>query len=198
MVDTVRSYSDLTGTLFADGQGNGEITAQDMRDLIATAWSLSGWGSYEDTQYSSGSPWQPTPGQWNSMPNNAGNSITSQVPLDVSSFYDESTGKITGRNGDGLAITAEFIAVPTSPTTTFLDFAFNIGGSLGPLGDGRIYQRTLSFPKGQGEARVHSFTVVGFTLDTWETNGALLQVYPTASVSIYKQRLVVSRTHRAR
>lgn len=36
MVDTARSKTILLSTLFADGQGVGEITPQDMRDLIVS------------------------------------------------------------------------------------------------------------------------------------------------------------------
>lgn len=36
MVDTVRTKSALLASLFQDGQANGSITAQDMRDLIVT------------------------------------------------------------------------------------------------------------------------------------------------------------------
>lgn len=36
MVDTVRTFSELQDTLFADGQAAGSITPQDLRDLILT------------------------------------------------------------------------------------------------------------------------------------------------------------------
>jgi len=159
---------------------------------------ITGWANFGDTQYTSGSPWQPTADQWTNVPNNGLDVITSQTPLDVTAFYDTVTSKITGRNLDGLLITVEFIGTPTTATATFLDTAFFIGGGLGPLGDGRIYQRTLSFPKGQGVPRVHSFTVAGYTLGTWETNGAIFQMNPTAALDIYKVRYVLTRTHKAR
>lgn len=159
---------------------------------------LTGWAEYTDTQYTSGSPWQPTPATWNDVPNNAGSKIETQMPLDITKMYDGATGKILGRNGDGLSITVEFIAKPTTATATFMDFAFFIGNNLGPLGDGRIYQRTLSFPKGQNVERVHSFNVDGYTLGTWEANGAKFQINPTNAVDIYKLRYVLTLNHKAR
>lgn len=159
---------------------------------------VTGWADYSDTEYTEGSPWEPTVDQWNNVPIDALSKIESQLPPDVSEFYNAASGKILGRNGDGLLITAEFIAKPTTATTTYMDVAFFIGNSLGPLADGRIYQRTLSFPKGQNVARVHSLTVGGFTLDTWETNGAIFQMNPTAAVDVYKARLVLTRTHKAK
>lgn len=160
--------------------------------------SFSGWADYGDTQYTSGSPWLPTVATWNNVPNNAGASLEAELPIDVSEFYDSATGKITGRNGDGLSLTVECVVTPTTAAATYLDMAFFIGGGLGPLGDGRIYQRTLSFPKGQGVARVHSFNVDGYTLGTWQANGAIFQMNPTATIEVYAIRYVLTRTHKAR
>lgn len=158
----------------------------------------TGWGDYTDTQYTDLSPWNPTIGMWNDVPNNALSIIESQKPIDVTTFYDPATGKILGRDGDGVSITVEFIARPTTATATLVEVAFFIGGSLGPLGDGRIYQRTISFPKGQGVIKPESFNVDGYTLGTWQANGAKLQVNNSAAVDIFKIRYVVTRTHKAR
>jgi hypothetical protein len=160
--------------------------------------AYTGWGDYADTQYTEVSPWQPTTGIWEDVPNNALSAIEVQKPLDISTFYDPITSTILGRNGDGLSLTVEFIAKPTTSSTTFLDVAFFIGGSLGPLEDGRIYPRLMSFPKGQGEARPLSFNVDGFTSGTWEANGAKVQMKTNAAIDIYKIRYVLTREHKAR
>lgn len=158
----------------------------------------TGWGDYVDTQYVDLSPWNPSVGTWNDVPNNAGVKNETQIPIDVSTFYDPVSGKILGRNGDGVSITIEFIARPTTLATTFVEVAFFIGGGLGTLGDGRIYQRTISFPRGRGVIKPESFNVDTYMLGTWQANGAILQVNPSAAVDIFKIRYVITRTHKAR
>ncbi len=150
----------------------------------------TGWGDYADTEYTSVSPFVPTVDTWVPLPNNALAGPRSQEP-DGIEFYTD--GKITGRNGDAILITAELTATPTSSTETFLDIAINIGGAIG-----RIYPQTLSFPKGQGQARNLHFTVGAYTLDTWEANGGQVEVRTNAGVNIYNIRYVITRTHEAR
>lgn len=151
----------------------------------------SGWAQYSDTVYTSGSPFSVVGGVDTVVPNNAGAVIDSQKPTDVVTFYDGAV--ITGRNGDDIIITIDMVAVPTSAGTTTIEFWFDIGGSIGEL-----YRQILTFPKGVGVMRPINFTVLGYTLDTWETNGATVYVRTNDACDLYNIRYVISRNHKAK
>lgn len=51
MVDTVRTLAQLRAATFADGQGAGAITPQDMRDFVVSLGSLSGIVNVKDFPY---------------------------------------------------------------------------------------------------------------------------------------------------
>lgn len=165
----------------------------DLSEAEAGTGPDTGWEDIVDGQYTSGSPFQPSTSSWTAIDFDSITRRNSQVPADVGSFFDDATSTITGRNGDGISITLEFTAKPTTATVTYLDVAFDIGGGIG-----RIYPRTITFPKGQNQERIVSFNVDGYTLDTWEQNGAAIVFNPNAAIDIFGCRVVVTRTHRAR
>lgn len=102
-------------------------------------------------------------------------------------------GVITGRNGDGILITVDCKVKPTNANTNYVEFWFDIGGSVGEL-----YRRIISFPKGNGVERAINFTVSGYTLDTWQANGAKVFVEADNTADIYDIRFVITRTHKAK
>jgi hypothetical protein len=157
--------------------------------VAAASWT--GWGNYVDTQYTSGSPQLIAADTDTLVANNAGSVIESQLPADVTSFYDGSV--ITGQNGDALLITIDAKVVPTSANTTYIEFWFDIGGSIGEL-----YRRPITFPKGQGEIRTMVISTGVYTLDTWEGNGATVYCRANGTASLYDVRYVITRTHKAR
>lgn len=152
----------------------------------------TGWADYADTQYTEGSPFEILGDTDYDLPNNGGIARISQAPSGVV-LYDPSEQKITGRNGDGVLITVDCKVKPTSAGTTYVEFWFDIGGAVGEL-----YRRPLTFPKGNGVERPVNFTVSGYTLDTWEANGAQARVRANGPADIYDIRYVVTATHRAR
>lgn len=162
-----------------------------LNSTIDIANDNTGWAQYQDTQYSSGSPFSLAANTDTILPNNAGSVIDSQKPSDITTFYDGSV--ITGRDGDGIIITVDFTAVPTNVNTTTLEVWFDIGGAVGEL-----YRRIITFPKGNGIARPVNFTVLGYTLGTWETNGATVYVNANNTCDVYGMRYVIARSHKAR
>ena len=150
----------------------------------------SGWGNYSDTQYTSGSPFSISANTDTVIPNNRGSVLEGEVPRDVGTFYDGSV--ITGRSGDSISITVDLKLLPTSRSTTIAEFWFDIGGSVG-----EIYRRIVTFPKGDGVARPVDFTIAGYTLGTWEANGATVYVRTNGTAGMYDIRYVIHRNHRA-
>jgi hypothetical protein len=160
----------------------------DEIDRFTHEWQ--GWAEYRDSQYTSGSPFTFSNNTWTDLPNNGLLGPKTQLPTGID-LYDGT--HLTGRLNDGIVLTVEFTGMPTTGTLTYLDIAIDIGGSIG-----RIYNRTLEFPKGQGVARTESFTVFAYTLDTWTANGGKIVVNSNAALSMYDVRYVISRQYRAR
>lgn len=162
----------------------------------------TGWGNYQDQQYTSGSPFSVSADTDTILPNDSGSSIETQLPNDVSSFvtvvdrgtsglaYDHS--KINGKNGDGIAFTIDFKCTPTNQNTTYLEMWVNIGGSIGEL-----FRQSFSFPKGAGVTRNIAATTAAYTLDTWETNGATVYINANGPCTVYDIRFLIHRTHKA-
>jgi len=150
----------------------------------------TGWGAYQDTAYSQGSPQALSANTITALENNKGITIESQKPVDVDTFYDGTV--VTGRDGDGLSLTLECTVEPLSGTNTYFEIWLDIGGSVGVL-----YPRTIPFVKGVAAYSINvSFSA--YTLATWQANGATVYVRSNTACSIYNTRYVLTRTHRAR
>jgi len=186
MVDTVRTIAEIQA-LLADNT-TGAISAQDVRDMLVSL-DDTGWGSYADTVYTEASPFSVAEATDTVVPNNAGTKIETHKPRDVATFYNGAT--ITGRNGDGIIVSVVLKAKPTSVAAQSMDFWFDIGDGIG-----RIFPHIEGFPKGNGIERPINFSISGYTLDTWESNGATLYVSADGPIEIYDISYVITRTHR--
>lgn len=165
--------------------------ASALNTMFGELFGRTGWGDYADTQFTEASPFSVVGGVDTLVPNNKGQVIETQKPTDVTTFYDGAV--ITGRNKDGILITIDLKAKPTAAGTSIIDFWLDIGGTVG-----RLYQRPVTFPKGVGVERPISFSISGYTLNTWEANGARLYCNADAAVDLYDIRYVITRTHKAR
>lgn len=174
-------------------------TADRVGSLLEALAGRTGWIDYVDTQYTSGTPLSLTADTDTLLPNNAGTVVSSNAPKNGSTaltLYDGNV--ITGREGDGLSITLDFKALPTSGAATYLEVWFDItGGSGTPTALANLYKRLITFPKGSGEERPVNFTVATYSLDTWEANGAVVKLRSNGPVSIYDIRFILHRTHKS-
>lgn len=157
-----------------------------------TAYSAyTGWATYVDTTYTSGSPFSVSADTNTVLPNDAGTTIETQKPVDVATFYDGSV--ITGRNGDNLDIMIYFKATP-SAANQYLDMWVDIGGAVGEL-----YRQTFSFPRGAGVERGILYALPSaYTLGTWEANGGTVYVRSNASLTLHSINFNFDRSHKAR
>ena len=190
-VDVVDDDSNLNREEGALYLNNGElkIGTQSVTKTVRTDKD-TGWASYIDGQYSSGSPFTVSANTDTVLPNNAATVINGQIPTDVTAFYSDN--KITGRSGDNLDIMIYFKAVP-SATSQWLDIWIDIGGSIGEL-----YRHTFSFPKGAGTSRGILYSLSSaYTLDTWETNGGTVYIRSNASLDVYGVNFNFDRSHKA-
>jgi hypothetical protein len=163
-------------------------TELNFADLIDSFYHAEdpGWADYADSQYTAASPFSISADTDTAVPNDALNGPKTYEPTPP--LYDASTQKILGRNGETLLITLDCKVVPQSGAATWIDFWFDIGGSVGEL-----YRRISSFPKGSGVARNITLTTFVYTLDTWEANGADVLCRSNGPCNIYDIRYVIAR-----
>jgi len=162
-----------------------------LNSMFSILFGRTGWASYNDTQYSEGSPFVLPANTDTTLPNNAGTIVDHQKPVDVASFY--SNGLITGRDGDALDVMVYFKAKPSAVEQS-MDVWIDIGGSVGEL-----YRQTFSFPKGAGvELGILYALPSAYTLNTWETNGGSVKISSASTVQIYNIVFNFDRTHKAR
>lgn len=171
--------------------------ASALNAMFSELFGRTGWGDYVDTQYTSVSPFQLVTGVVRSLPNNKGTVIETQLPTDVTTFYDGTV--ITGRNGDGILITVDFKATPRAAGTNELEIYLDITGGTGtPANLAKLYPRQITFNKGVGVEKPINFTTSAYTLNTWEANGGVFKIVANGACDIYDIRYVLTRTHKAR
>ncbi|MGB5943797.1 MAG: hypothetical protein WBG71_13020 [Leeuwenhoekiella sp.] len=184
--------TDLDAFYYYDGSVWAEVGSA---AVASNANDYTGWADYVDTQYTSAAPFTgitTTPARV-SLPNNAGIIQDGQKPVDISTFYDSTTGTITGRDGDGVNIVIEFKARPTNTNIPRITVAIDIGGAVG-----EIYKRDFILSKGAGVEHFYLSSFNAYTLNTWEANGGTVKISSTFPVEVYDIRYIVTRTHRAR
>lgn len=170
-------------------------SADSLSNYVATAKrdSATGWENYTDTTYTSANPFTLTANDTVRFPLSCGSVINSQGPLGGQPMFDCTDSSIVGRNGDGIIYTIDFVAKPTSPSTTTLDVWIDIGGGVGIL-----YDRLSTFPKGQNIERTIVVSTAAYTLDTWEANGGKIYIVANGACEIYNMRILLHRIHVAR
>ena len=177
----------------------GANTALRVGTLFERIVTKNGWASYVDNVHVDlGSAQVLVTDTDTVLNNNAGTVVDSQKPYDITEFYNGTTKKIIGRNGDNLDLMIYFTAVPTAPNQ-YVDIWIDITAGVGtPVNLANLYRQTFSFPKGSGVERGILYALPSaYTLDTWEANGGVVYVRSNAPLSIYNINYNFDRTHKA-
>lgn len=168
-----------------------------LNNMFTDLFGSSGWVSYNDTQYTAGSPLVVTQGTDVAFPNNAGTVISSQIPLGLTpaDLYDNGRIQIPTAGDyfvDALAFTASGSSISSS---------FRISLDISPLADGSnvIYGNPIVMTKAANTAERFNIPINYFGLTTFKANGGLLKIEAvTGDISVYDTILVRSRVHKAR
>jgi len=186
MVDTVRTEAELQ-TIFADGQAEGAITPQDVRDLVVSSPYLANqaWDFHLDGTYTVGSPRTILAGIRTQVTidgtgEDTGHPETTHGP--ANHFWDVTLNKLVpnGLNNFGmvrLAFTGQSTAAPTNRFEVELD----VGGGAFPV----IYQQTGVFAKGAGSPQYFNFVIPLFSGADFQTNGGTFYVTPLADATFW-------------
>lgn len=198
MVDTVRTQQDLLAR-FADGQGAGAITPQDMRDLIISTVGQTGWADYQDTAYSEASPQSLTANTNNVLEINGAVAQNQEVPVGVSSLWDSVENKILPVNaGSSLLVTLEFEIARASGTGRWeFESFFDIGLVDGESNPVKLYPRSIAVDNGS-DFKTQTFSTGMYCLDTFVANGGKVIINPEINAQVYKARIVVNVLSRGR
>lgn len=194
MVDTVRSMAQLLAA-FADGQGAGAITPQDLRDLIVSSIGQTGWADYTDDQYTDASPQALAANTVSTVEINGATSQVQELPFAITSLWDGTNDEIPITTpGTSLIVTFETTIRRASGTGRW---EFDIWIDIGLPGDIRLYPRTIAIDNGDNDKSI-TFTTGVYCLDTWAANGGQIKINPEIAAEIHSSRIVVHHLHRGR
>ena len=183
------------GTVANDGTGDTlRVSFDKVNDNFDEAYNFTGWEQVKDTVYTSGSPLIINTGVVGKILNNGGTIVNTQIPSDVTTFWNTTTNKIKAfNNGDAYTLSLRFKA-SMNIANGIADIDINIGGSLN-----QISSETILFSKGSGVVQNFDIDLSYFTGTTFIANGGTIEVTPVnGNISIYDIVLVFFRTHKAR
>ena len=207
MVDTVLTEAELL-TLFRDGQGNQQLSAQDMRDYIVSAKYLNGmgWEFHLDGQYTVGSPRALTAGVGGPL-NDGRHQITidgafgdfghPSVGHTNGHFWSTATNQVNATALNHFAIgRVSFTAYSDSDTTNKFEFEIDVTAGSFPV----IFQETGVFAKGAGVAneQTFNFTIPLFVGPEFLANGAKGFITPESDATFHTFAITIARVYIAR
>lgn len=180
MVDTVRTESELQ-TIFADGQAEGAITPQDVRDFVVSSPYLAnqGWEFVFDSAYTVGSP-RTILASARTQVTIDGLTETSAHPVGAS-FWNTTTNKLipNGVNNFGMVRLA-FTGQSTAASVNRFEVELDAGGAF-PI----IYQQTGVFAKGAGNPQNFNFIIPLFSGADFQANGGTFYITPLADATFW-------------
>ena len=185
MVDTVRTEAELQ-VIFADGQAEGAITPQDVRDLVVSSPYLAnqGWDFHFDGTYTEAARRTILAGVRTQMTIDgaSGDFGHPAVAHNGNHFWNTSTNKLipNGLNNFGMvrvALTAESTSAPTNRFELELD----VGGGTPPV----IYSQTAVFAKGAAVLQHFNFIIPLFSGSDFQANGGTFYITPLADATFW-------------
>jgi hypothetical protein len=155
-----------------------------------TIKAQTGWANYSTTTYTSASPFSIAPASTVTLPNNANNSIITDLPLGVTAFYNGTTNKITPASiGDSYIVNIRFKA-KTTTNNDYLTLYIDIGSG------SQINAEAKQFLKGANTEQAFNFTLPIFTLATFVSNGGLIKIISNAgTISVYDITYFITRNY---
>lgn len=184
MVDTIRTEADLKNNIFPDNQAVGSITAQDMRDLVASTRYLQplGWQFRFDSQYHTGNRQTldsglPVVPAKITFTDNVGEDL--RYPSNFPEVWDSTNQKLvipTFLNGFGI-VRLSLFAEYSGGTTPHIEVQIDVGSDpIAPAGGGTasniIYTDTQTFARASGDPQSFNWIIPLFGGGDFVANGA--------------------------
>lgn len=187
--------------LYTDFQDNtqGLITAQDMRNFVASVQNISGqgWAAYYDSTYTDISPRTVSAGVRTKVTIDSSTAIETELPYDVvegnGTFWNNTTNKFLPQNiGDFYVMRFQFKAkAPNTPMEIATEVEIPAAGV---SGTNVIYTHDVTVSKGNNVTHGFSYIIPLFNLDV--SAGAEFYITPSDTASFWDFGLIVSRLYR--
>jgi len=190
---TPRTEADLLENFFQDGQGNNSITAQDMRDFVASTryFQPLGWEFRFDSEYGDGVGMNNPPNTllaptWEKVTFTANTGEDLRYPLTFPEIWDNTNQKLILKdetpgsefsfaNGFGI-VRLSCLGSYTGGTIPHIDLEVDVGTDPVAIGGGTdsnvIYQDSSSFAKGTGLTQAFNWIIPLFAGTDFVNNGA--------------------------
>lgn len=193
MADTKRTRADLLTALFQDGQAEGSITPQDIRDLIVSMETINGgfWEFWLDSQYTVSSKLAISAGVRTQVTCDGLLNNQFKPSFHNHNFWNTSTNKIEPvLEGDFLDIRFAISGNSVSASANDFFVEVDVGGSAGV-----IYADNEVFHKGTAD---QSFNIIMplFVGSDFATNGGTVYITPTNDINIWQSAFTISRTYK--
>ena len=193
----VQIIADINSKLTTNG--NGDISGADVNeittDMFDTVNSYTGWAQYGDSTYTSGSPLAVNNARVKYTNDGlASTTVKTQLPSDVTDFWNASTNKITPQNAFDFYILRIDFKAKMNSANGFGVLQLDIGGGIG-----LITERTLSFPKGTSVETTFNISFPVYTGTTFLANGGELYFDTTAgsdNMDVYDLTVVIDRLYK--
>ena len=195
--DSVNIYVESGGLRIVDGtESDGYVLTSDASGNAD--WQANdpgtGWASYNDDSYTSGSPFVITAGDTTKIPFFWTSAVTPQLPTGVDSLFNRADTTIRGFNGDAYTVRVSFTA-QASNASGYGVLLFDIGNGTPVI----ISEQVFRFPKGSGIDHPFSFTTSLFAGSTFESYGCQIKILAgTGNISMHDFNYVITRTHKAK
>lgn len=172
--------SSITGNEVLPIVQNGETKKVAINTISGTNF---GWGRYDDTQYTAGSPYSFTSTPF-IVPNNAGNII------DNTDFTFYSSGKLRAENENDVYVITIAFKAQISNANGYMDLYLEGG-------NGTPYDRikdTITFPKGANTEHTFAKTFQYYADEDVITNGLSIKIDSSHSGNIHDVIYFIQRT----
>lgn len=166
-----------------------------LNTMFSELFGRTGYVTYNDTQYTVGSPLVIAEGVTVALPNNSLGNLVDQLPTGVTALYN-GTRLVSNDNRAAYMIRISFTASNSSQTGSY-----ELTVDISAAGDGSnpILSRSGSFIRGANNPQPISYSELYFSRETFVTNGALIRFTSLAGItSIYNVVYVIAKIHKGR
>lgn len=148
---------------------------------------ILGWGSYKDGQYTDASPFSISANTTVIVPNNSGTTISTAMPINVTTFYDSTTQKCLMTDVNGFYAVRVRFKVAASNSADRIQIVFSKNTTENPY----IEDRTL---RGDNLVQDMSFSTFVYGDTPLSSNGMTISLKTYArAVSIYNIEFTISK-----
>lgn len=201
MVDIVRTEAYLLGTLFKDGQLDGSITEQDLRDLIVSIRSNQGggWSFYVDNVRAiEGNAVSISADARTQILCDGASSLSqnSEIQLLGSNIWDTTNNYITPELESAYDVRLTFeCKTTTSGTGNYIEIELDIG--TGGIGTGPVIYKEIK-PLVKGANLIHNMAVSLplFAKAPFPTTGGSFFITPNVALTLWNVRIYIVRVYK--